>query len=80
MYNRKIMNILQKIKIRKIDELSAKEEIEMDVLINKFSKPSPFRPLDMFDANFSTLASLGGLSFTYVIVLLQFKIGDTTGY
>ena len=58
-------------------ENTTKEEIELDVLIDKFSKHSPFRPLDMFDANFATLASLAGLAFTYVIVLLQFKIGES---
>ena len=75
--NRRVKNALQKIKIHKIEQMSPKEEIELDVLIDKFSKHSPFRPLDMFDANFATLASLAGLAFTYVIVLLQFKIGDS---
>lgn len=70
-------SVLQKIKMQKIDKLSARNEVELDVLIDKFSASSPFRPLDMFDANYSTLASLAGLSFTYVIVLLQFKIGDS---
>lgn len=74
---RRVKNALQRIKIQSIDHMSPKEEIELDVLIDKFSKHSPFRPLDMFDANFATLASLAGLAFTYVIVLLQFKIGDS---
>ena len=75
--NRRVKNTLQKIKIQRVDLMSPKEEIELDVLIDRFSKHSPFRPLDMFDANFATLASLAGLAFTYVIVLLQFKIGDS---
>ena len=75
--NRKVKNALQKMKIQRIDDMCPKEEVEVDVLIDKFSKHSPFRPLDMFDANFATLASLAGVAFTYVIVLLQFKIGDS---
>ena len=34
------------------------------------------RPLDMFDVNYATAASLIGLTTTYVIVLLQFKLSD----
>ena len=57
--------------------MSVRETVHMEVLIEKFSKSCPFRPLDMFDVNFSTAASLAGLGFTYVIVLMQFREGET---
>ena len=72
---------LQKIRLREAERMSVRESVHMEVLIDKFSESSPFRPLDMFDVNFSTAASLAGLAFTYVIVLMQFREGDnaTTG-
>ena len=48
----------------------------MDELLEEFSAPCPIQPLDIFDMNFANVASLAGLAFTYIIVLLQFKIGD----
>ena len=52
------------------------DRVKMDVLIDKFSETCPFQPLGIFDLNFSNSVSMAGLSFTYVIVLLQFKIAD----
>ncbi len=46
---------------------------EARVLIDRFSASSPLRPMDMFDMHYESGASLAGLIFTYVIVLLQFK-------
>ena len=48
----------------------------MDELLDEFSAHCPIQPLDIFDMNFANVASLAGLAFTYIIVLLQFKIGD----
>ena len=42
-------------------------------LISRFSTEAPFRPMDIFYLNFSNGASLLGLTFTYTIVLVQFK-------
>ena len=75
---RKIHDILQRILVQQISRVSANQHAELDLLVQKFSQASPFRPLDLFDVNFATAASLASVAFTYVIVLLQFKIGDSS--
>ena len=69
---------LQKIRLREAEKMTVRESVHLEVLIDKFSESCPFRPLDMFDVNFSTAASLSGLALTYVIVLMQFREGDAT--
>ena len=56
--------------------MTTKQSVQMEVLSGQFAVSCPFRPLDIFDVNFGTALSLGGLTFTYVIVLMQFRIGD----
>ena len=48
----------------------------MEHLMEEFSSPCPIRPADMFDMNLATMISLAGLLLTYVIVFLQFKMGE----
>ena len=48
----------------------------MQVLVDKFSQECPFQPLGIFEVNLASATSMAGLSFTYVIVLLQFQISD----
>ena len=58
------------------EHMTTKQSVQMEVLVGQFSVSCPFRPLDIFDVNFGTTLSLAGLAFTYVIVLMQFRIGD----
>ena len=37
---------------------------------------SPLRPLDMFNMNYSSGISISSIVFTYMIILLQFKMSD----
>ncbi len=67
---------LQEAMIAEADSLSSKERTVIEVLMTKFTTSAPFRPLDIFDVNFASAASLLGLILTYVIVLLQFKVSD----
>ena len=46
------------------------------MLIDKFSVSCPFQPMDFFDVNLANATAMFSLCFTYVIVLLQFKIAD----
>ena len=55
-------------------ELSSKTHLE--VAIERFSRAAPIRPMDVFDLNLASGASILGLLVTYLIVLFQFKIGD----
>ena len=61
---RKVKACLQKIRLREAERMSVREGVHMEVLIDKFSESCPFRPLDMFDVNFSTAASLAGTQFS----------------
>lgn len=57
-------------------EMTMKELCQFEVLVDWFSLAAPVRPMDMFNLNFSSAATLVGLVITYMLVLLQFKIGD----
>ena len=56
--------------------ITKKEKVELQALVDNFSQECPFQPLGIFDVNLASATSMAGLSFTYVIVLLQFKISD----
>ncbi len=74
-------SIKEKLEDRLVDEanqISASERTGLQVLISRYGNPSPFRPADVFDMNFASAASVGGLILTYVIVLMQFKLGDSS--
>ena len=75
-FRRKVKKSLCKVKASEADLMTPKQSALMDELLEEFSAPCPIQPLDMFDMNFANVASLAGLAFTYIIVLLQFKIGD----
>ena len=73
---RKIKESLQEIIIIEVNSITRKERIKLEVLINNFSEKCPFTPLGVLDVNLSNAVSMAGLSFTYVIVLLQLQISD----
>ncbi len=58
--------------------MSAKESSQISYLLDEFSSSSPLYPLDICEVNFGSAASISGLVFTYIIVLLQMKVGDST--
>ena len=58
------------------DKMSPKEKCQMDVLCVIFSSEGPIRPKNIFNLNFASIASTGGLLITYFIVLVQFRAGE----
>ena len=48
----------------------------LDVTIERYSRSSPIRPMDIFDLNSGSAMSIAGLLLTYLIVLFQFKVSD----
>ena len=58
--------------------LNHEEMSQLDVLITRYSNPGPMRPLDMFNLNFASAASTAGLLLTYLIVLMQFRAGESS--
>ena len=61
--------------------MSAEERVHLDVLIAKFSRCSyigPIMPLNIFNLNLRTAASMAGLALTYMLVLLKFRFGDSS--
>ena len=62
--------------VEEANHMTPQERAGMRVLISRFDNPSPFRPMDVFDMNFGSAASVAGLILTYVIVLMQFKMSD----
>ena len=75
----RIRQNLEHISINFADKLERKEERQLEVLISHFSAPcsSPVRPCDVFNMDAANFVSVGGLIITYLIVLLQFKLGDS---
>ena len=65
-----------KIRIEHFRHLDPEDNVKLDHLMAEFSVPYPIRPADMFDMNLATMISLAGLLLTYVIVFLQFKVGE----
>ena len=73
---RNVRDCLQEITIMRGNDITKEDRVNLEVLTDKFSVACPFQPLGIFDLNLSNAMSMAGLSFTYVIVLLQFKIAD----
>eukprot|EP00094_Tigriopus_californicus_P012420 TCALIF_12006-PA protein Name:"Protein of unknown function" AED:0.32 eAED:0.32 QI:0/0.5/0/0.66/1/1/3/0/427 len=67
---------LQKYVSHKFWTLSAESANNYELQVKYLSKPAPIRPMDIFDLNWSSALSLNGLMLTYIIVLLQFKLGE----
>ena len=57
--------------------MKVSEKNKMDILILRFSKNGPIRPLDIHNLNYASAASLIGLLVTYIIVLMQFRAVET---
>ena len=58
--------------------LTPEEAVRIDTVIDwlSFSSRAPIRPMDVFDMNYASGASILGLMLTYMIILLQFKLSD----
>jgi hypothetical protein len=56
--------------------MSPTDRNHFDILIERFSKPAPIPPKDVFNMNWASGVSIAGLIVTYMIVLLQFKFRD----
>ena len=71
---------IQRMRLDNAKRLTAAEILEMDTLIDwlSFSSRAPIRPMDVFDMNYSSGASILGLILTYMIILLQFKVTEMT--
>ena len=71
---------IQRMRMDNAKRLTATETLEMDTLIDwlSFSSRAPIRPMDVFDMNYSSGASILGLILTYMIILLQFKVTEMT--
>ncbi len=69
---------MQLISVEESDHQTTKEQAKFAYLVDYYSKDSPLTPLNTFEVNFSSAASLAGVILTYIIVLLQFKISDTS--
>ena len=60
---------------RLLNDLSKQEELQLNNLIGDFKK-APIRPMDIYNLNRASLASVMGTVLTYLIVLLQFKVAE----
>ena len=71
---------IQRMRMDNAKRLTAEETLEVDTLVDwlSFSSRAPIRPMDVFDMNYSSGASIMGLILTYMIILLQFKVSEVS--
>lgn len=55
---------------------NAKDKCDMGILLDRYSVTAPIRPLEVFHMNRSSLLAANSLIFTYIFVLMQFRIGS----
>ncbi len=73
----KVREQLQRERTRQSDRLSHKVLAKLDLLLSRLAQhASPLRPLGVFSIDRATAVSLAGVILTYMVVLLQFKVGD----
>jgi hypothetical protein len=58
------------------DKFDEKFKYQLDCLENQLGAECPIRPMKAFRLDFSTILALFGLTTTYTIILLQFKMGE----
>ncbi len=75
-YCRAIRDTLYDASIVHAQTMDPNEKAQMSALLSKYSVACPIRPMDVFNLNFAFGASIGGLVLTYIIVLVQFKLGE----
>ncbi len=56
--------------------MSANSIFEFNAMIKSFGAKTPIRPLDLFDLKMSSGLSAFSMLVTYVVIILQFKIGE----
>ncbi len=76
---RDIREVIEDLKVDQLGELDPQTAGQFDLLISRLSSSAPLRPLDLFDVNLSGGITLAGSIFTYMIILLQFKIAEDGG-
>lgn len=67
---------LQQYFVTHVEDLDENECNILHLLINQYDDASPIRPKDTIDLNYNTELTAAGLMLTYMVVLLQFKIGE----
>ncbi len=77
---RRVRRGLQLVAIEEADAMSPRESQQLAFLLEHYSSESPLQPLNACNINYASGASLAGLIFTYIIVLLQFKMGELSAY
>ena len=48
----------------------------IEMLSDQFLTVSSYKPSDAFELNYSTGVTAAGIILTYIIVLMQFKVGE----
>ena len=61
-------------KIRGNDDMDDKMRYKMEVLLDRMNKPAAVQPENIYDLSISSALLLHGVTFTYIIVLVQFKL------
>ncbi len=56
--------------------ISKRLTIEFEALIKSFETKMPLRPMDLFNLTLSSGLNAFSILITYVVIMLQFKIGE----
>jgi hypothetical protein len=77
-YMKKTKKMLETVYMENMEYFDESTTARMNILIDNFATISPIRPLDSFNLNWSTGIAACGVLMTYIVVLLQFRISDTS--
>lgn len=58
------------------DEVQGKMKRDFDLLLSRLSQSNPISPYSFFGVNHSSLLQALATAFTYLIVLMQFKVSE----
>ena len=75
--NIKLKVLISSLNIPILTELTPKQKYGLHLLEERLQ--DPFRPSSYFALNKSTFLAMFSTSLTYIIILLQFKVGAMTG-
>ncbi|XP_059083830.1 uncharacterized protein LOC131881085 [Tigriopus californicus] len=60
---------------KRFDQFSPNQLWEFKQVRENFGRPAAIQPLGLFDLNLSTAFATDGLLITYIVILIQFKLG-----
>ncbi|TRY77097.1 hypothetical protein TCAL_15902 [Tigriopus californicus] len=66
---------IEEILAKRYSQFSPIQHQQFDVVRENWSRSAALQPMGLFDLNYSTAIAMDGLLITYIVILIQFKMG-----